>query len=382
MRIAILVPLFPPRWLGGAEVATYYTAKHLAKSHEVHIITSWDKGLPRESITQEGFYLHRVYTIKKPRLLSLTYNVAAFLKLRKIKSDIVHAQSIFSGLTAYLGKKLLSTPYVTYCRGSDIYLPWPFKKSISNLILRNADAVVALSSDMKRQITEISNTRPVVVPNGIEVERFEGLSPEEAREKLGIKNNEKVILFVGSLRALKGVRYLIQAMVIIKQKEPNARLLIVGDGPDRQGLENLVQKLDLQQSIDFVGGIPQERVPHYMMACDIFTLPSLSEGFGLACLEAMACGLPVVTTDVGGLPDLIKDGENGFLIPARNVAELARKLATLLESDELRAVISRNNREKAKKYDWSLISHQIEGIYESVLANYYSHRNTREAPLS
>jgi len=382
MRIAILVPLFPPHWLGGAEVAAYYTAKHLAKRHEVHIITSRDKGLPRVSVNQEAFYVHRVNTIKKPWLLSLTYNIAAFWQLRKIKPDVVHVQSIFSGLAAYLGKKLLSTLYVVFCRGSDIYLPWPFKKPISNLIVRNADAVVALSSDMKRQIAEVTNTQSVVIPNGIEVERFEGLSPEKAKEELGIKNNEKVILFVGSLRPIKGTRYLIQAMLMIKQQEPNARLLIVGDGPDRQSLENLVRKLDLQQSIDFVGRLPQERIPHYMSACDIFTLPSLSEGFGLACLEAVSSGLPVVATGVGGLPDLIEDGKNGFLIPARNVAELARKLVTLLESDELRQEISKNNREKAQKYDWSIVSHRIEEVYESVLESKNYHQNIREAPLS
>jgi glycosyltransferase involved in cell wall biosynthesis len=112
-----------------------------------------------------------------------------------------------------------------------------------------------------------------------------------------------------------------------------------------------------------VGKVPHDEIPAYMASADVFVLPSLSEGFGIVALEAMAMGLPIVATKVGGLLEIIKDGENGFLVEPRNPVEIAEKCALLLTNDDLRTSISRNNREKAKDYSWEKVIERLENVY-------------------
>jgi glycosyltransferase involved in cell wall biosynthesis len=278
----------------------------------------------------------------------------------------VHVQTIFLALSGLLIKKFLHKPYLVYGRGSDVYFPWKFKNIISKQILKNADGVIVLTEDMKREIQKICNREVFVIPNGIDLEKFENLSKEDLRSKLEITNG-KIIVFVGGLRPVKGVGYLIEAMKTIIDKNKNTRLFIVGDGVERQDLENLVKKLDLQKCVNFIGKVSNEEVPEYIVASDVFVLPSLSEGFPVTVVEAMASELPIVATNIRGLREIIKDGENGFLVEPKNPEQIAEKVLLLLEDDELRARISRNNKEKAKQYSWENIVERLEEIYQSYL---------------
>ena len=363
MKIAILTPLFPPKHLAGLEIAAYNIAKHLSKrNHEVHVITTLDKGLPKES-TEECFFVHRFKTSKIPILRTVLYYIKSFFVVKRVNPDIVHIQTIYLSLSGLLIKKFLRKSYVVYGRGSDVYLPWRFKNIISKPILKNADAVIALTEDMKREVQKIYDREVFVIPNGIDLKRFENLSKEDLRSKLEIKEQEKVILFVGTLRPVKGVRYLIEAMKIVTNKNKNNRLFIVGDGEEKEHLENLVKELDLEKYMRFIGKVPNEEVPEYMAASDVFVLPSLSESFGIVNLEAMASGLPIVATDVRGLPEIIKDGENGFLVEPKNPEQIAEKVLLLLEDGELRERISNNNREEVKKYSWKSVVEKLEKVY-------------------
>ncbi|KDE54356.1 glycosyltransferase, partial [Methanoculleus sp. MH98A] len=149
MKIAILVNLFPPKWLAGTEIATYYIAEHLAQhGHEVHVITSLDEGLPEKSC-EKGFHIHRLPRVRIRFVGVLAFWVDIVRTLQKIKPDIVHAQSFGSGMPALLSNRLLKIPYVIYGRGSDVYLPDWFTKLTAKVILRNASAVIALTKHMK-----------------------------------------------------------------------------------------------------------------------------------------------------------------------------------------------------------------------------------------
>lgn len=368
MKIAILVARFPPRWLAGTEIATYNIAKHLAKrGYEVHVITSLDKGLPKQSIKQ-GFCVHRIKVLRVRFLGVIIFSLKAFLLLRKLKVDAVHSQSTTMGIPAVLAKKLLKKPYIVYERGSEVYLPWLFKGPISKLIWKGADAVIALTEDMKIEIEKIYSRHIDVVPNGIDLEVFEGLPRKEAiRQRLRFNNNDKVILFVGTLRPVKGVKYLIQAMNVIAQKEPKTRLMLVGNGEERDYLRGLVKELKLERYVTFVGEVPNEKVPEYMVASDVFVLPSLSEGFPLTILEAMASGLPIVASKVGGLPEIVEDGQNGFLAEPRKPGQIAEKVLLLLKNEGLRQRMIVNNRKKVQQYSSDNTVGRLEAIYRHVL---------------
>ncbi|AKB76148.1 Glycosyltransferase [Methanosarcina lacustris Z-7289] len=363
MKIILLVDLFPPKWLAGTEIASYNIAKYLAKTgHEVHVITSLDKGFPKKE-TIDRFCIHRT-PIKKIRFIGIIfYWFHIFLEIKRINPNIVHVQSISTALPGIFSMIFLKKPYVIWGQGSDVYIPDKFTKFISKIVLKNASIVIALSEDMKRKMNTIYKREDIVIlPNGIELDKFKGLSSRKQNND----KTKKTIIFVGTLRPVKGIEYLIKAMNSIHEQLPNTDLLIVGDGPDREKMETLVQELNLQDCIHFVGKVSNEEIPEYMAQADLFALPSLSEGFGIVNIEAMAAGLPIVTTNVGGLPEIVINGENGFLVEPKNPEALAETILLILSDNDLKARISMNNQMKAEQYSWDIVVKNLISIYESL----------------
>lgn len=364
MKIAIITYHFLPNWLGGIEVATNYMAKELVKrGHEVHIITSYDENLPKIS-KENGYYIHRLTCRKVVFVGVILFWINIFFSLKKIDPELVHVQSIGNGIPAYLAKIIMKKPYLVWGHGSDVYLPWRFKWIISKIVIENAGIVVALSEDMRKRIKKKDDKNIIVLPNGIDIELF-----KKGAQNLNPSNDKKTILFVGTLHNVKGVIYLIDAIKIVSQTMSEVSLLIVGDGKDREELKRIVDRLNLNRYIQFVGKVPNERIPEYMARSDIFVLPSLSEGLPVVVLEAMASGLPIIATNVGGLPDIIKNGENGFLVKPKNSKEIAEKILVVLKNDELKKKMSNNNKQKANEYSWEKIVKKLEGIYQGLFVN-------------
>lgn len=360
MKIVLIVYLFPPKWLAGTEIASYNIAKYLAKKgHEVHVITQLDDGLPEKEI-RDNFCIHRI-NLKKIRIIGIIfYQLQILLNIKKINPDIVHIQTISNALPGFFSKVFFKVPYVIWAQGSDVYLPDKFTKLISKPVLRNASTIITLNKDMKIKVRNISKRNDInILPNGIELEKFKFVCSKKQNN-----TTKKTILFVGSLLPIKGVGYLINAMNIVQRSLPNANLLIVGSGSDRDKLKILVQKLNLQECIHFTGKVSNEKIPGYMAKADLFVLPSLSEGFPLVIAEAMASGLPIVTTNVGGLPEIVKDGENGFIVEPKNPEALAEKIILLLNNRDLCENISNINKENAKNYSWNEITDKLEKTYQ------------------
>lgn len=362
MKIAILVNLFPPKWLAGTEIATYHMAEHLAQhGHEVHVITSLDEDLPEKSC-EKGFHIHRLPRVRIRFVGVFAFWVDIVRTLQKIKPDIVHAQSFGSGVPALLSDRLLKIPYVIYGRGSDVYLPGWFTKLTAKGILKNASAVIALTEHMKDAMQAIYSRDVIIVPNGI------NLNEIAEREAEG-GNPGKRILFVGRLHPVKGAQYLLGAMSIVHRELPEAKLILVGDGEEREHLETLTDNLGIRECVEFAGRVPHEKVQEYMNQAEIFVLPSLSEGFPVTILEAMASGLPVIATRVGGIPDIIGDGMNGYLTDPKNQEQIAEALLKCLWDEQLRRNMSSNNREKVREYEWSAVAVTLEEIYLNALGS-------------
>lgn len=369
MKIVILVPLFPPKWLAGTELATYNIAKHLAKrGHDVHILTSWDKGLPNKTF-EEGFFAYRLSWPKIRFIGVILFWVKMFLKIRKINPDLVHIQNIGSGIPGYFAKKIFKKPYLIWARGMDAYFPDWFTRLTSGFTLKNANAVIALTKNMKEEIKKSYKGKIYVIPNSIDLTGFNNISKSEMRKKLQINEEDKIILFVGRFRPEKGLEYLVKAISIIKEKDKEAKLLLVGEGPEEENLRNLVFEKQLTEFITFAGQIPHENVKDYMVASDIFVLPSLSEGFPNVLLEAMACGLSIVATRVTGIPEIVKDGENGFLVEPKDEKDISKKISDLLNNKELKKEISENNKIKIKEYTWDNTIGILEKVYLALLQN-------------
>jgi glycosyltransferase involved in cell wall biosynthesis len=364
MKIAVLVQYFPPKGQAGTEIATYFMAEQLARrGHTVHVITSSSGDLAGEMV-EKGFHIHRI-PLNKTRILGiLLFWYAIIATVRKIGPDLVHAQSLASGIPALLSKKLLKIPYVVWGQGSDVYFPKGFLIITPEKIIRNADAAIALTGDMKRAMQDICQRDIAVVPNGISI--VDQLDTNDATA------HGKHILYVGRLEPVKGVRYLISAMKRVHDTIPDARLIIIGEGTERAMLEALSARLGLQTCVQFGGEVPHEKVLSFMQQADVFVLPSLSEGFPMVIVEALACGLPVVASRVGGVPEIITNETNGYLVEAKDEGALADRIQVLLQDDLLRKKISDANKELVKKYSWENVIIKLEKIYESSVARYRS----------
>jgi teichuronic acid biosynthesis glycosyltransferase TuaC len=233
-----------------------------------------------------------------------------------------------------------------------------------------ADRILSVSEDLKLHIVNlgINENKVIVVPNGVDIEKFKPLKKNNARNLLNLPVDKKIVLFVGSLRSIKGVDYLIEAAKDFVNT--NAELYIVGrDDGLKRSLVKMVQELKITDFVKFIGPVNHEDIPLWISASDILVLPSLSEGRPNVVLEAFACEVPVVATDVGGIPELMINGEMGYLVPAKNSLELSKKVNKLLEDENLREKMGKLGRKSIiqRGLTWEAHAKKTVDIYSELL---------------
>jgi len=349
-----------PRVYGGTEFNIQQLSSILTqKGYFIYIVTRHDKDLPSFELRGKSCYIYRIPRIGIPILGSLLYSFLVLYLSVKLKPDIILDMGLHGA--GFFTRLITRRPYIVWSRGSDIYnIKTPFQKILAGLVLKAASLALALSNDMKQQMIKFSNVRVIVVPNGIDVKEYKKALMRTHGKRFG----KKQLLFVGNVRPVKGVEYLLRAMPIILREEPDVCLVIVGSYPP-----NFVGKIpeNIKSKVILTGFVNHEEIPAYMKGSDVFILPSLSEGFPNVLLEAMASGLPIVATDVGGIPEIISDGENGFLIHPKNSKQLAKKIILLLKNENLRSRISKNNLLKVETYDINKIIYRLEKCIQYVM---------------
>lgn len=239
------------------------------------------------------------------------------------------------------------------------------EKAKSKKIIKRSNKIVARSSAAKRFLTErykVSEDRIVVVPSGINTDLFR---PDRKKKT----QNGLTLMTVARLTEAKGLVYLIRAFQIIRENFPNVRLLIVGKGEQLGKLNALVINLGLAGDVSFLSEyISNENMPSIYKSCDIFVLPSLIEPGGTAAIEALSCGLPIITTSVGGLSDVVEDNLNGFLVPPRDHVSIAKKTFFLLENEDLRRKFGEASRRLAlQKFDYKKVAQRTLKVYEEIM---------------
>jgi len=377
LRIAFILFNFLPYKVGGTEIATYYLAKELAEEgHDVYVLTSHFKDakfyerMNGIRVIRISWFFNKLFDSEIKFLGFHEFIVKCLSILRKIDPDIIHSQGFFNDVVAFIVNKILGKRYIIGVVGSDINVAFPLKNFIFRELLLRAEAILTKTREMKGRIKKLLgiNKKIHVVYNGVDTDLFSIDRYLVCREK----TEKKRILFVGGLRRIKGVRYLIMAMKLVLEKTKDVELVIVGDGPERVFLKKLAEKLNVHKYIMFVGRVKHEKIPLYMLNSDIFVLPSLYEGLPNVLIEALAMGLPVVATSVGGVPEIIQDDVNGYLVEPKSVRGLADKICKLLLDDKKRGEIRNNNLKKAKFLSWSSVAKKIEKIYREITSNYQS----------
>jgi glycosyltransferase involved in cell wall biosynthesis len=233
-----------------------------------------------------------------------------------------------------------------------------------------ADKVLSVSEDLKLHIVNlgINEEKVHVVPNGVDTEQFKPVEKSRARHLLNLPQDKNIVLFVGALRKIKGVDYLIEAAKSFVDK--NTDLYMVGrDDGLKKNLEKRARELRIKEHIKFIGPVNHDNVPLWISASDILVLPSLSEGRPNVVLEALSCEVPVVATDVGGIPELMIDGKTGHLVPAKNPEELSRKINKLLGDKNCRENMGKVGRKSIiqRGLTWEAHAKKTVDIYSELL---------------
>ena len=375
MRIVIIISRYYP-YIGGAEVFAQKVAEYLVKKgHEVDIITMVrDKGLSKfENIN--NVMIHRIREGKFGFLsfiICLLHLVWYILKMDKSRDyDLIH--SVGDGIPSYVGtliKKLKRKPHLITIQGGNI-APG-FKNNLSGKILKrlqkwsfkNADSIHVISRKLYQQVQELNAHDVVIIPNGVDAQVFKPMDKAALRKMHGFSQDEKIIISVARLIPRKGIDYLIKATALVLEHLPNVRLIIVGDGTHRAELEKLIEQLKLGDVAKIIGLISHNQIPEYLNLADVFVIPSLYEPLGIVTIEAMACGVPVIGSNVDGIPDVIEDGKNGILVPPADEKQLADALLTLLQDEKLRNRYAQEGLKTVKdKFLWETVLMKIEQEY-------------------
>jgi D-inositol-3-phosphate glycosyltransferase len=317
-------------------------------------------------------------------------HIKAFTETQGIRYDIVHGHYWHAGLVADDLRQGWGTPYVemfhTLARLKNRVAQRPselepaLRAEQEERIIRDADRVIAATTLEREQMAELYGADPKkisIVPPGVDLTLFRPLPCEEARASIGLPPDTHMILFVGRIQAIKGIDLLIRAMAELLERNPSLEghvtLVIIGGHGDPstdeelQRLLSLRADLDVSHTVAFLGSRDQDTLVDYYNAASVVVVPSHYESFGMVALEAMACGTPVIATDVGGLSLNVADGYNGYLVGPGDVDELAYKIGLLLQQDELRGQLGRQARQWAEGFGWHHIADETLGVYAQVL---------------
>jgi glycosyltransferase involved in cell wall biosynthesis len=354
MKLAVVLKTFPPDIIGGMETQTKRMAAELHRSgHEVTVFT---KSFGKYQESDVPYEVFRVRNWKlTPFLSDFTFLLFALVSLlrRRKEFDVLQCMMIYPvGFLGYVVNKLVDLPYFAWIRGGDYYLMndvwwkrWMMRRVLSDTL------VLAQSEEIQNDVTDDFadiDCEIDILGNAVTV-------PDETAD------GER-LLYVGRLARKKGVEYLLRAVAKL-----DTHLTIVGDGPERPRLERIAAETGVE--VTFEGEVNPNEVGHYYKSAAVSVLPSIEgEGMPNVILEAMAWGLPVVATDSGGVPTLINDGSNGYLVPMRDVDALSEKIQLLLDNEQHQEELGQNARIFViENHSWDSLCAELRKYFERVV---------------
>lgn len=287
-----------------------------------------------------------------------------------INFDLVYAIMGYPGLTALLIKKIRKKPYIVSLHGEIYKTIWlrrmvdkiSFLREFYEKIYYEAAFVKAVSLSTASQVSYLGlkAAKIKIINNGVDLNKF---------RKLNVYRNSLRIITLSRFDKMKGLNYLIHAIPYVLKRHHNTEFVIVGDGNEKRNLENLIIKLGVVKSVKMAGWVEHKDLPQLLNSGNVFVLPSLSEGLSIVFLEAMACGLAVVGTNVGGIAELIKHRETGLLVPPANPRTIAEAIDLLLTNDKLRKKLTANALNFVKNFDWNIICRKMKQLFNEATIN-------------
>ncbi len=362
---------------GGSGVVATELGKALAvKGHQVHFITYSQPA--RLDFFNENLFYHEVYIPSYPLFQYPPYELALSSKMVDIvkfeKLDVLHVHyAIPHASAAYMAKQILKTqginiPVITTLHGTDITLVGKDAsfEPVVTFSINQSDGVTAVSDSLR---TETYEFFPIernieVIPNFIDLQKFKRQRKEHFRAAIA-PNNEKLLVHTSNFRSVKRVEDVIQIFSQVHKQIPS-KLLMVGDGPERPKMEKLCRDLGIYNDVRFLGKL--EAVEEVLSIADLFLMPSEKESFGLAALEAMACEVPVISTNAGGIPELNINGVTGFVSPVGDVESMVKNALYVLDDERL-PTFKENALARANDFDVDKIVPLYETFYKKIITS-------------
>ncbi|GIK65902.1 MAG: glycosyl transferase family 1 [Chloroflexota bacterium] len=321
-----------------------------------------------------------------------------FTRTNGLHYDLIYSHYWLSGVVAYELKQIWKVPFIQMfhtlghmktridsprqpsARTTQVSLQVNRRVMMETEIINQADRLIAATPAERMQMLWLyrANRRRIeTVSPGVDLMRFHPFDKELARQKIGLQPNEKMLLFVGRIEPLKGVDTICEALARLKLNAPDTlrevKMVIIGGDPtdmNHQEMQRIRTKccdLGLEETMIFIGAKDQDALPYYYNAAEVLIMPSDYESFGMVALEAMACGTPVIASQVGGLAFLVRDGETGYLVPVREPAVLAEAIRKIVTHPERRAKMSEAATEVAEQYSWGRIVDQLLVVFSELL---------------
>jgi len=360
-------------FVGGVENYVYYLSKEMVKiGHQITVICANESNSREEEIIN-GIKVKRLPYIGKIANTNITLKLP--FTMLNIEFDVVHTHlptpwsADWSAFISRIKKKPLVVTYHNDITGSGIanYVAKFYNLTSLKFLLKQANRIIVTQSkyiDSSPYLNRYRNEIKVV-PIGVDVNKFKPIK---------VDKNENTIFFLSVLdkfHKYKGLDYLLNALKIVRRDICDVKLIIGGKGELINRYRRIVELLDLKNNVEFHGFIPNEKIVEYYNKCSIFVLPSISsaqEGFGIVLLEALACGTPIVSTDIVGVAEDVKENNAGIIVPPRNPDALADAIIYLLENKDLARKMGENGRRLVEeKYTWKRIAEMTEKIYEEVI---------------
>ncbi len=372
MKIGIV--LYPT--FGGSGVVATELGKALAKKgHEIHFITYSQP--VRLGSFRENIYYHEVALSDYPLFDHQPYETILASKMVDVvkyeKLNLLHVHyAIPHASAAYMAKQILSSqgieiPFVTTLHGTDITLVGkdPSFEPVITFCINQSDAITAVSQSLKDDTySHFKTDREIhVIPNFIDSKDQLGEMDFDKRRRYA-KDEERILCHISNFRKVKRVEDVIRMFALVNEQVPS-KLIFAGDGPERNNLERLVRELNLCGRVIFVGKVSD--TSHVLEISDLFILPSETESFGLAALEAMAVGVPVISSNTGGIPEVNVQGETGYLSNVGDVEDMAKNAIYLLQNESLFQEFRQNSLKRAKVFSLKNVLPLYEDIYDRLV---------------
>ena len=361
-----------PTFGGSGVVATELGIALSRRGHEIHFITY--KQPVRLDLLGGTIHFHEVSVPEYPLFhyqpyeLALSSKLVDMVKLHRIEVLHVH-YAIPHAYAAYMAKQILATegihiPIVTTLHGTDITLVGnhPFYKPAVTFSINASDVVTSVSQSLKDdtlRLFDITNEINVI-PNFIDVQKYEEAKLAECQRHLLANISERIVTHVSNFRKVKRIDDVIKVFYRIQKKVPS-KLIMVGDGPEFEPAEQLVRDLGIEENVIFLG--KSNEVDKILCFSDLFLLPSETESFGLAALEAMASGVPVISSNTGGIPEVNIDGVSGYLANVGDIDTMGDKAIEILQNDQVLSQFKKDAKNVAKKFDLEAIVGNYEQLY-------------------